>query len=98
MDSTDHDALPAVLSVSGIGKTYAEPVLADVSLSLRAGEVLAFTGENGAGKRTLSKIIGGLVEPTAGTMCLGEALFAPAIAAAKRCCTPPATHEAGSLS
>ncbi|HEV2682666.1 MAG TPA: hypothetical protein VGV14_19355 [Rhodanobacter sp.] len=36
MDSTDHDALSAVLSVSGIGKTYAEPVLADVSLSLRA--------------------------------------------------------------
>ena len=34
MDSTDHDAFPAVLSVSGIGKTYTEPVLADVSLSL----------------------------------------------------------------
>jgi len=61
MDSTDQDALPAVLSVAGIGKTYAEPVLADVSLSLRAGEVLALTGENGAGKSTLSKIIGGLV-------------------------------------
>jgi ribose transport system ATP-binding protein len=30
MDSTDHDAVPAVLSVSGIGKTYAEPVLADI--------------------------------------------------------------------
>ncbi|WP_027213772.1 sugar ABC transporter ATP-binding protein [Burkholderia sp. WSM2232] len=78
MDSTDHEALPAVLSVSGIGKTYAEPVLADVSLSLRAGEVLALTGENGAGKSTLSKIIGGLVEPTAGTMRLGGAPYAPA--------------------
>jgi ribose transport system ATP-binding protein len=78
MDSTDHDALPAVLSVSGIGKTYAEPVLADVSLSLRAGEVLALTGENGAGKSTLSKIIGGLVEPTAGTMQLAGKPYAPA--------------------
>ncbi|CAB3700211.1 sugar ABC transporter ATP-binding protein [Paraburkholderia rhynchosiae] len=78
MDSTDHDALPAVLSVSGIGKTYAEPVLADVSLSLRAGEVLALTGENGAGKSTLSKIIGGLVEPTAGTMRLAGQPYAPA--------------------
>jgi ribose transport system ATP-binding protein len=78
MDSTDHDALPAVLSVSGIGKTYAEPVLADVSLSLRAGEVLALTGENGAGKSTLSKIIGGLVEPSAGTMRLGGEPYAPA--------------------
>jgi len=78
MDSTDHDALPAILSVSGIGKTYAEPVLADVSLSLRAGEVLALTGENGAGKSTLSKIIGGLVEPTAGTMRLAGQPYAPA--------------------
>ena len=78
MDSIDHDALPAVLSVSGIGKTYAEPVLADVSLSLRAGEVLALTGENGAGKSTLSKIIGGLVEPTAGTMRLAGEPYAPA--------------------
>ncbi|RKT27088.1 monosaccharide ABC transporter ATP-binding protein (CUT2 family) [Paraburkholderia sp. RAU2J] len=78
MDSTDHDALPVVLSVSGIGKTYAEPVLADVSLSLRAGEVLALTGENGAGKSTLSKIIGGLVDPSAGTMRLAGDPYAPA--------------------
>ena len=38
MELTDHHALPAVLSVTGIGKTYAEPVLADVALSLFAGE------------------------------------------------------------
>ncbi|WP_133648652.1 sugar ABC transporter ATP-binding protein [Paraburkholderia flava] len=78
MDLTDNDASSAVLSVSGIGKTYAEPVLADVSLVLRAGEALALTGENGAGKSTLSKIVGGLVEPTAGTMRLAGAPYAPA--------------------
>ncbi|MFC0398458.1 sugar ABC transporter ATP-binding protein [Paraburkholderia rhizosphaerae] len=78
MDSTDHDALTAVLSVTGIGKTYAEPVLSDVALTLRAGEVLALTGENGAGKSTLSKIIGGLVAPTAGAMRLAGAPYAPA--------------------
>ncbi|QYD67291.1 sugar ABC transporter ATP-binding protein [Paraburkholderia edwinii] len=78
MDSTDNDASSAVLSVTGIGKTYAEPVLSDVALTLRAGEVLALTGENGAGKSTLSKIIGGLVTPTAGTMRLGGVPYAPA--------------------
>ncbi|CAD6557493.1 sugar ABC transporter ATP-binding protein [Paraburkholderia sabiae] len=71
-------ALPAVLSVTGIGKTYVEPVLADVSLALHAGEALALTGENGAGKSTLSKIIGGLVDPTTGTMQLEGKPYAPA--------------------
>ncbi|WP_175816680.1 sugar ABC transporter ATP-binding protein [Burkholderia diffusa] len=67
-----------VLSVSGVGKTYAEPVLADVTLTLAPGEALALTGENGAGKSTLSKIIGGLVDPTTGTMQLDGQAYAPA--------------------
>jgi ribose transport system ATP-binding protein len=61
-------AQTAVLSVSGIGKTYAQPVLGDIDLTLIRGEVLALTGENGAGKSTLSKIIGGLEAPTTGQM------------------------------
>ncbi|MCQ0031907.1 sugar ABC transporter ATP-binding protein [Burkholderia glumae] len=67
-----------LLEVTGIGKTYAEPVLADVSLVLQAGEALALTGENGAGKSTLSKIVGGLVTPTAGAMRLAGGAYAPA--------------------
>ncbi|WP_213762844.1 sugar ABC transporter ATP-binding protein [Caballeronia sp. dw_19] len=67
-----------VLTIHGIGKTYVEPVLADVSLHLRPGEVLALTGENGAGKSTLSKIVGGLVIPTTGSMQLGGISYAPA--------------------
>ncbi|WP_087044350.1 sugar ABC transporter ATP-binding protein [Caballeronia ptereochthonis] len=66
-----------VLTVTGIGKTYVEPVLADVSLALVPGEVLALTGENGAGKSTLSKIIGGLTDPTTGTMALAGRPYAP---------------------
>ncbi len=58
------DALP-LLSIRGVGKTYAQPVLAEIDLQLFGGEVLALTGENGAGKSTLSKIVGGLERPGA---------------------------------
>ncbi|KVF63846.1 sugar ABC transporter ATP-binding protein [Burkholderia vietnamiensis] len=80
MEPTFQPSRPVVpvLAVSGVGKTYAEPVLADVTLTLAAGQALALTGENGAGKSTLSKIIGGLVEPTTGTMQLGGDAYAPA--------------------
>ena len=83
MDAIAPDASPpatadAVLTVKGVGKTYEQPVLADVSLALHAGEVLALTGENGAGKSTLSKIVGGLTVPSAGAMTLGGETYAPA--------------------
>jgi ribose transport system ATP-binding protein len=71
-------AQTAVLSVSGIGKTYAQPVLGDIDLTLMRGEVLALTGENGAGKSTLSKIIGGLEVPTTGHMLFQGVSYQPA--------------------
>jgi len=70
-------AQATVLSVSGIGKTYAQPVLGNIDLTLLRGEVLALTGENGAGKSTLSKIIGGLVTPTTGQMQFQGQAYAP---------------------
>jgi ribose transport system ATP-binding protein len=80
MDASAPDVSSAaheVFAVTGVGKTYEQPVLADVSLALHAGEVLALTGENGAGKSTLSKIIGGLTSPSAGSMTLLGRPYAP---------------------
>jgi ABC-2 type transport system ATP-binding protein len=42
--------------------------VADVSLELAAGEVLAFLGPNGAGKTTSIKMIAGLIQPDRGTV------------------------------
>jgi NitT/TauT family transport system ATP-binding protein len=47
-------------------------VLSDVKFAVRAGEVLCVIGPSGCGKSTLLGIIGGLLEPTRGTIrCSG---------------------------
>lgn len=57
------------LRVQSLGKSYKRrPVLRDVSLSLRRGEVAALLGPNGAGKTTCFYAIAGLVPPDAGTI------------------------------
>ncbi|MFD2643597.1 sugar ABC transporter ATP-binding protein [Pseudomonas japonica] len=73
---------PVLLTISGVGKTYAQPVLDGIELTLRRGEVLALTGENGAGKSTLSKIIGGLESASVGQMHLHGQPYRPVSRAA----------------
>jgi ABC-type sugar transport system ATPase subunit len=56
-----------VLSVSGISKSFGTSrILKDVALELRAGEVHALLGENGAGKSSLMKILMGVLQPDSG--------------------------------
>jgi ATP-binding cassette subfamily B protein len=50
-----------------------EPSLHDVSIEIRAGEVVALVGENGSGKTTLAKILAGLYQPTSGRVTLDGA-------------------------
>ena len=57
------------LELIDIKKAYPGVVaLSGVSLSVCPGEVIALIGENGAGKSTLMKILGGVTEPTSGTI------------------------------
>ena len=58
-----------LLKLSGVNKSFGPiDVLHDISLDVRAGEVLCLLGDNGAGKSTLIKILSGVHKPTSGTM------------------------------
>ena len=51
-------------------------VLDDVSLTLRAGTVVAIVGENGAGKTTLVKLLAKMYEPSSGAIYVDDAPLA----------------------
>jgi ribose transport system ATP-binding protein len=60
-------ALPELVSIENISKRFGSTQAAkNVSLGFSAGEVHAILGENGAGKSTVGKIMGGLVQPDEG--------------------------------
>jgi len=59
------------LVATGVGKTYRKrPVVRNVSVSVRRGEVVGLLGPNGAGKTTTFYMIVGLVRPDAGVITL----------------------------
>ncbi|HEX4532193.1 MAG TPA: ATP-binding cassette domain-containing protein [Acidimicrobiia bacterium] len=59
------------LELTGIGRRFGGVVaLDDVSLTLRAGEIVGIVGPNGAGKTTLFDIVSGFVPPDAGSIVL----------------------------
>jgi len=59
------------LEARGLVKTFGHVVgLANVSLKLYAGEVLAIIGDNGAGKSTLIKCLSGALTPDEGEILL----------------------------
>ena len=67
-----------LLTMSNISKRFgATQALQDVSLSVRAGQVLALIGENGAGKSTLMKVLSGAHPPDSGQMQLKGQPYAP---------------------
>lgn len=59
------------LSLSHITHYYADnPVLQDISITLKKGEIHALLGMNGAGKSTLLKIATGEISPVAGNITI----------------------------
>jgi ABC-2 type transport system ATP-binding protein len=66
-----------LLEVQGLRKSYgARAAVVDVSLTVRAGEVLGLLGPNGAGKSTTVGMICGLTVPDAGAITVGGATLA----------------------
>lgn len=75
----------AIVEMRKVCKAFAKPsgeplpVLDDINLTLREGEILGLLGRSGSGKSTLLRIAGGLIKPTSGDVLYrGKVLSEPA--------------------
>jgi simple sugar transport system ATP-binding protein len=63
-----------ILELKNINKSFGPiEVLNDITLQVRAGEVLCLLGDNGAGKSTLIKILSGVYIPSSGSILMDGA-------------------------
>ncbi len=87
-------AAPIVLKTAGLAKVYASGgflakkrevrAAEDVNLELRRGQTLGIVGESGSGKSTVARCIARLIDPTGGSIRLGNDEIATMGAAALR--------------
>lgn len=60
----------AALSISNLHKTFQQPAVDGLSLTVNAGEFYALLGPNGAGKTTTLRMVAGLLKPDAGEISI----------------------------
>ncbi|MFZ1881997.1 MAG: ABC transporter ATP-binding protein [Gaiellaceae bacterium] len=61
----------SVVSISGMTKTFPKgnvTALQEIDVEIEAGEFVSLIGPSGCGKSTLLRVIGDLIQPTAGTV------------------------------
>ena len=64
------------LIINNVTKKFGSTIaLNNISIDIKDGEFIAILGPSGCGKTTLLRIIGGFVEPTSGTVKMGEILY-----------------------
>jgi NitT/TauT family transport system ATP-binding protein len=73
-------AVTTLLNVDEVSQVFStgsgesrKPVLDNVSMSLKTGEIVSLLGRSGCGKSTLLRIISGLIQPTEGTVTISGA-------------------------
>ena len=69
MERGDIDVTAPAVDAQHVSRSFGRrAALQDVSFAIAPGEIHAVLGPNGAGKTTLLRILGGLIEPTEGTV------------------------------
>ena len=68
------DERPIIVDVAGAAYSYGtgQAGIEGINLTVRAGEILAVVGQNGAGKTTFTKLLNGLIKPSAGVVRIAE--------------------------
>lgn len=64
------DERPIIVDVAGAAYSHGtgQAGIEGIDLTVRAGEILAVVGQNGAGKTTFTKLLNGLIKPSAGVV------------------------------